>query len=476
MESVVENAIGESINGGNQGRDGVDDEEQIDCDSQRNDLQTGRAIEINTPRGTTFWIPWVEDCVIPKVGWVYESIEKAIEMYTTYADIAGFEVRRGTQKTKTNDIIKLKYLLCSRSGNPRDVQVDTMNGKPDKKKRNRSFKKTGCIACIKFKLVPGTSSYKVYGFEDKHNHPLIPPEHMHLTRKRRQLLFCDREVIKICATQKLGASKTHTLLCGLKGGHEAVSGTKVDFKNHQRDYNNYIGGGDSSMWIKKMNNRKEHVPNFVFEYKCEDSEMVAAFWADDTAQCNYGAFGDIVSFDGTFRTNRHQMIFVPFTGIDNHKKCVTFGAGLVAHENANLFEWLLRAFLKAHKKEPTLLVTDQCAAMKIAIDIVFQTARHRLCMWHICNKLTARVNYNVCHYTDFKARFNKMVWNNKLTPEEFETKWPSLIDEFDLQGNTWLALMFEIREMWIPAYFRELPLSGLMRTTSRSESENYFFS
>ncbi|XP_076954686.1 protein FAR1-RELATED SEQUENCE 12-like [Bidens hawaiensis] len=29
--------------------------------------------------------------------------------------------------------------------------------------------------------------------------------------------------------------------------------------------------------------------------------------------------------------------------------------------------------------------------------------------------------------------------------------------------------------MWIPAYYRDEPLSGLMRTTSRSESENQFF-
>ena len=34
--------------------------------------------------------------------------------------------------------------------------------------------------------------------------------------------------------------------------------------------------------------------------------------------------------------------------------------------------------------------------------------------------------------------------------------------------------MFEMRPKWIPAYFRHEPMSGLMRTTSRSESENHF--
>ena len=35
--------------------------------------------------------------------------------------------------------------------------------------------------------------------------------------------------------------------------------------------------------------------------------------------------------------------------------------------------------------------------------------------------------------------------------------------------------MFEIRESWIPAYYKDIAMSGLMRTTSRSESANAFF-
>ena len=35
--------------------------------------------------------------------------------------------------------------------------------------------------------------------------------------------------------------------------------------------------------------------------------------------------------------------------------------------------------------------------------------------------------------------------------------------------------MFGMRSSWIPAFYRHEPMSGLMRTTSRSESENHFF-
>lgn len=48
------------------------------------------------------------------------------------------------------------------------------------------------------------------------------------------------------------------------------------------------------------------------------------------------------------------------------------------------------------------------------------------------------------------------------------------MNDFNLNDNKWLTDMFAMRTKWIPAYFRHEPMSGLMRTTSRSESENHF--
>jgi len=89
---------------------------------------------------------------------------------------------------------------------------------------------------------------------------------------------------------------------------------------------------------------------------------------------------------------RYSMVFVPFTGIDNHSNNVTFGAALLASETAETYEWLLNCFLKAFGKEPKVVVTDQDPAMKKAISIAFPNSRHRLCMWHVMHKLSNKVN------------------------------------------------------------------------------------
>lgn len=77
--------------------------------------------------------------------------------------------------------------------------------------------------------------------------------------------------------------------------------------------------------------------------------------------------------------------------------------------------------------------------------------------------------------TDFLKKINRWVWDEEIEPDVFESEWNNVIREFDLVDNSWFNTMYEMRNMWIPAYFRDLYLSGLMRTTSRSESVNSVF-
>ncbi|GKD28772.1 FAR1-related sequence 5-like protein [Tanacetum coccineum] len=45
-------------------------------------------------------------------------------------------------------------------------------------------------------------------------------------------------------------------------------------------------------------------PDNVAKEITENSELIAMFWADEVSKCNYKEFGDIVSFDATFNSNK----------------------------------------------------------------------------------------------------------------------------------------------------------------------------
>lgn len=85
------------------------------------------------------------------------------------------------------------------------------------------------------------------------------------------------------------------------------------------------------------------------------------------------------------------MAFVPFLAIDNHKRSVVVGSSLIAGENIENFKWVLSAFLKCYKKQPTIVITDQCSAMRQAVPCVFNESKHRFCIWHIMKKVPKKV-------------------------------------------------------------------------------------
>ena len=58
------------------------------------------------------------------------------------------------------------------------------------------------------------------------------------------------------------------------------------------------------------------------------------------------------------------MVFIPFTGVDNHWKNVTFAVALLAKENYKNFKGLILTFKKAMGRAPPCVITDQCKAIK----------------------------------------------------------------------------------------------------------------
>ncbi|GJR25356.1 FAR1-related sequence 5-like protein [Tanacetum coccineum] len=406
----------------------------------------------DTPGGTVYYIPKVSADVLLVIGTVYDSVEDCVVVYMKYAAEAGM-------------------------GCPKGIHVDTLDlGNSDKQKRNSNLHITGCKARAMFNLDTVTRKFFLHVFDTIHNHELEREEYKHLSKTERQLTYMEQALIVKAASVNIGATRAHHLLTGIKGSYLLVHGTTVDFKNLFRSVNCYIGDSDAQMLIHKMENRKKHVSDFSFDYLVENAELTAIFWADEVSKYNYREFGDVVSFDATFKTNKYKMVFVPFTAIDNHRKCVTVAAGLLKNETTKSYIWLLKAFIKAFGKAPSIVVTDQDGAMRNAIEAEFGGSKHRLCMWHITQKLPAKICAKIYDETDFKEKLNKIVWNMYIGPEEFEYRWGKLMEEFKLENHKWLTKMFNIRSTWIPAYFIDSPLCGLMRTTSRSESENSFFS
>ncbi|XP_074298888.1 protein FAR1-RELATED SEQUENCE 5-like [Silene latifolia] len=127
-------------------------------------------------------------------------------------------------------------------------------------------------------------------------------------------------------------------------------------------------------------------------------------------------------------------------------------------------------------KYPVCIIIDQDRGIRSGVKTVFgDKTQRRYCMWHIMKKLPDKIGTMLYRETNFMKELCSCVWAEDIEPSEFEERWCSVISSYGLTDNEWLDTMFDKRAYWIPAYFRDLFMGGLMRTTSRSESENSFF-
>ncbi|XP_076930239.1 protein FAR1-RELATED SEQUENCE 5-like [Bidens hawaiensis] len=305
---------------------------------------------------------------------IFDNLESAKSFYKRYALACGFSIRKATQ-WKSRGTIQGKYFVCSKEGQKAVKEVDTLDEehKP-KQKRRKPSQCTGCEARIRLELTVEVRAFNIM-----------------------RTIF---------------------------GGFNHVGATKVDCKNFKRGQNLYISEYDAEMVVQRLMRKKQYLPNFSCEYTTTpDGVLKGLFWADEYAKRNFYTFGDVVSFDATYQHNKYNMVFVPFTAIDNHNCNVTLGAALLGNETAETYTWLLKCFKDAFGYAPKVLVTDQDPAMKRAIEDVFPDTRHRLCMWHIMDKLSGKVGSKLCNETDFKERLCDIVWTYQITPDQFEQQW-----------------------------------------------------
>ncbi|XP_076923955.1 protein FAR1-RELATED SEQUENCE 5-like [Bidens hawaiensis] len=148
---------------------------------------------------------------------------------------------------------------------------------------------------------------------------MVADSDMQFVRSARKLTHVQEKAIYELSNMNLGPVKAFNLMRTQYSGFEKVDATKDDCKNFKQGLNCYIGEFDAEMIVKRLCVKKNFSSDYSFEYDVnDDRELIRVFWADEISKSNYLAFGDITSFDATFKTNKYKMVFVPFMEIDNH--------------------------------------------------------------------------------------------------------------------------------------------------------------
>nr|XP_027120394.1 protein FAR1-RELATED SEQUENCE 5-like [Coffea arabica] len=300
----------------------------------------------------------------------------------------------------------------------------------------------------------------------EHNHVLASPYSKKFLRLKRKKSEAQKNLIDMLDQSGVRPSKIVSVLATQVGGIGNLNFTDHDVCNYlSTKRHKELEKGDAQLMLQYFQKRQFENPGFFYAIQVDiEGRLANCFWTDAKSRSLYKHFGDVVTFDPTYLTNKYKMPFVPLTRVNHHYQSILFGGALVWDETEESFVWLLQTWLEAmFGCPPKTVITDQDTAITNAVARVLPHSTHHFCMWHIEKKFPETLSHIYHQNNDFKYHFSKCI-HDTITPEEFEMAWTELIEKYKLQNNTWIQKVYSIRERWVPAFVRASFCVGMSTT------------
>lgn len=394
----------------------------------------------------------------PREDMEFDSNEAAYAFYKDYAKAMGFGTSKVSSRRSraSKEFIDAKF-SCYRYGNKQQSD-DAVNPRPSPK--------IGCKASLHVKRKPDGKWY-VYNFVKDHNHELLPAQ-AHFFRSHRDVDPVNSDVRmhkrKILASVSRHSSAYQNVEClesYIRNQH--VKGQKLTLES-----------GDAQLLVEIFMNMQEENPKFFYTLDLnEEHQLRNVFWVDAKGIDNYAHFGDVVSLDTTYITNKYKVPLVLFVGVNHHMQPTLLGSALLADETVYTYVWLMQTWLIAMGgRLPNVILADQNDSLKAAIAAVLHGTRHCFSLWHVMESIPKQLGLSLGRES-FLEKFSKCIYLS-WTEDQFEQNWWKLLDEFQLQGNEWMQSLYKDRFHWAPLFIRGVSFAGLSMA-ARSDSSSSFF-
>ncbi|XP_027355103.1 protein FAR-RED IMPAIRED RESPONSE 1-like [Abrus precatorius] len=399
----------------------------------------------------------------PASGMSFPSKDAVKSFYRQYACRMGFGFMIRNSRKRRDGKLHYFILACSREGNR---VPNTLKSLPTIK--------NNCEARITVSLKEDGLWYIMKAVLD-HSHELSPTKAIRFKVNKNTNMQLKR-TIETNHEARVEMNKTiQSLVCDV-GGYENLSFAERDVRNYVQK-KRYINGkqGDGRALTSYFLRMQEQNRSFFYDIDLDDFFCVKnVFWADARSRATYDSFGDVVTFDTTCLTNKYEMPFVSFVGVNHHGQHVLLGCGLLSTEETESFVWLFKSWFRCMSGNPPQgIVTDQCKAIQNAIKLVFPNTKHRWCLWHIMKKIPEKLKTNAEYNKNIKNAMKGVVYDT-CTEAEFEDRWGYFVKGFNLQDNEWLNELYNERRRWVPIFLRKDFWAG-MSISQRGENIHLFF-
>ncbi|XP_015970533.1 protein FAR1-RELATED SEQUENCE 5-like [Arachis duranensis] len=198
-----------------------------------------------------------------------------------------------------------------------------------------------------------------------HSHPCCP-DRVEILKQHRELSMFVLCTIETNKEAGIKPRNTYQSFVAAAGSHWELSFIEKDVRNYiTREVRNVSEQDDAKEFEKYLLRMKEKNQNFFFELNLEGNHSIKhAFWADARSRATCEYFGDMVSIDTTYNTNKYNLVFSSFVGMNHHDQSILLKCALMKNEDIQSFKWLCGCWLRCKGgKAPKGILADQCALM-----------------------------------------------------------------------------------------------------------------
>ncbi|XP_026399271.1 protein FAR1-RELATED SEQUENCE 5-like [Papaver somniferum] len=198
-----------------------------------------------------------------------------------------------------------------------------------RKQRNTSIMRTDCKAMIRVAIDGRFQIWYINEFIEDHNHVMVSPKKIMLMRSNKHMPLESKSLAEAFNKSKIHVGKVVSLF----GQRESTGFDTRDVYNHLRNVRkSLLDVGDAAALVNYFRRRTLENPSFYYAFQVDEEGRATNVWVDARSWIAYIRFGDAVTFDTTYKTNKYSMLFAPFTGTNHHRQSITFGFAWLGNE------------------------------------------------------------------------------------------------------------------------------------------------
>ncbi|PKY61485.1 hypothetical protein RhiirA4_486536 [Rhizophagus irregularis] len=259
----------------------------------------------------------------PQVGDNFKNHDEFVNKIKSYARNLSFVIRLGkveyvnTTKNKEQENItkqlRKRTLLCSRAGYSEPKESILNNENSNIKERNQKSQRCNCSFYIRASLDSSNGLWYIINMNLTHNHQMVDEYHQFFMSNERSIPDDVKQRIALLRhagvdVPTIRAILKESLVIVLHGVYKVLEQFKYD--------------NDEFFYYIDVNNNTQRLERVI--------------WMFPEQHINYSRFNDIVVFNNTYKTNRFQMPFGIFTGVNNYGYSICFADALMIDETLNV--------------------------------------------------------------------------------------------------------------------------------------------